>query len=203
MNCHKFSALTRRYREVMEALIAALAAHRAVRMRHFSLRRNQIDEYLFQPYRLEPSPDGNSIPAIGFCPYLGETRTLKSEHIRSVEQTDETFMPPADFDLDSCFISTLSIWGHAGEKPSAIVLGFSAAVAECLHETVWHRGQSLEDLQDGGFLFRCNDTEQPEMYPWIRGWGADMEFATNCAYIRSDDKIRRTILIKHSWRFSA
>lgn len=175
VDCHKFPAFTRRYRQIMEGLIAALATHREVRLSHFSHRRKALDEYRFQPYCLEPYPDGNSIHAIGFCPDLGEMRTFKLERIRSVKQTEETFTPPADFDLDGYTASAWGIWGHADAKPVAVVLRFSAAVGERVHETVWHEGQSLEDLADGGVLFRCAVAEPLEMYPWIRGWGADVE----------------------------
>lgn len=175
MDCHKFPAFTRRYRYTMEGLIAALAAHQTVRLSHLSLRRKSIDEYRFQPYCLEPYPDGNSIHAIGFCPDLDEMRTFKLERIRSISQTGETFTPPPDFDLDSYTSSAWGIWGRTNAKPTPVVLRFSAAVAERVHETVWHEGQTLEDLPDGAVLFRSKVAEPLEMYPWIRGWGADVE----------------------------
>jgi predicted DNA-binding transcriptional regulator YafY len=175
MDSHHFPAFTRRYREVMETLIAALSEHKTVCVRHLSMRRGRTDEYSFQPYCLEPYPDGNSIHAIGFCPDLNEMRTFKLERIRSVHATEETFQPPAEFDIDAYTSAAWGIWGHAGRKPVSIVLRFSAAVAERVKETVWHESQSLEDCPDGGLLFRACVAEPLEMYPWIRGWGADVE----------------------------
>jgi predicted DNA-binding transcriptional regulator YafY len=175
LDCHKFPAFTRRYRQIMEALIEAIAAHRTVVLSHLSLRRKTVGEHRFQPYCLEPYPDGNSIHAIGYCLDLNEMRTFKLERIRSVKQTAEAFTPPADFSVESYTSTAWGIWGHAGAKPVPVVLRFSPAVAERVHETVWHEGQSLEDLGDGGVMFRSKVAEPLEMYPWIRGWGADVE----------------------------
>ncbi len=175
LDSHSFPPFTRRYRRIIEVLITALAAHRTVLLRHFSLRRKTVDEYRFQPYCLEPYPDGNSIHAIGFCPDIGETRTFKLERIKSVKETPDGFSPPDDFDVDAYTGTAWGIWGRAGAKPVPVVLRFSAAVAERVRETVWHEGQILEDLPDGGVLFRSRVAEPLEMYPWIRGWGADVE----------------------------
>jgi CRISPR-associated endonuclease/helicase Cas3 len=48
-------------------------------------------------------------------------------------------------------------------------------VAERVRQTVWHESQTLEDRPDGQLLFRASVAEPLEMYPWIRGWGADVE----------------------------
>jgi predicted DNA-binding transcriptional regulator YafY len=175
LDSHRFPAFTRRYREVMEALIAASDEHKTVLLRHLSLRRGRTDEYRFQPYCLEPYPDGNSIHAIGMCPDLKELRTFKLERIRSVRPTEESFPPPADFDVDEYTCAAWGIWGRAGSKPVSIILRFSPSVAERVRETVWHESQSLEDCPDGSLLFRAAVAEPLEMYPWIRGWGADVE----------------------------
>jgi len=159
----------------MEALIAASAEYRTVCLRHLSLRRGKTVEYRFQPYCLEPYPDGNSIHAIGFCPDLGEMRTFKLERIRSVSITQEKFPPPADFDIDVYTSTAWGIWGRRDRKAVSIVLLFSSTVAERVRETVWHESQSLEERPDGGLIFRAAVAEPLEMYPWIRGWGADVE----------------------------
>ncbi len=172
---HRYPPFTRRYRRIIEDLITAQAAHRTVLLRHFSLRRKKTEVYRFQPYCLEPYPDGNSIHAIGFCPEKGETRTFKLERIKSVKPTDDVFNAPADFDVDAYTGTAWGIWGRAGAKPVSVVLRFSAAVAERVRETVWHEGQTLEDLAGGGVMFRSRVAEPLEMYPWIRGWGADVE----------------------------
>lgn len=175
LDSHTFPRFTRKYREVMETLIAASAEYRTVCLRHLSLRRGKTVEYRFQPYCLEPYPDGNSIHAIGFCPDLGEMRTFKLERIRSVSITQEKFPPPADFDIDVYTSTAWGIWGRRDRKAVSIVLLFSSTVAERVRETVWHESQSLEERPDGGLIFRAAVAEPLEMYPWIRGWGADVE----------------------------
>jgi len=175
LDSHSFPRFTRRYREVLETLIAASAAHRTVRLRHMSRRRGETVEYRFQPYCIEPYPDGNSLHSVGYCVGLGEMRTFKLERIRSVRLTDGGFEPPSDFDIEGYTSTAWGIWGRTGRKSVPIVLRFSSAVAERVKETVWHESQILEESPDGSVLFRAAVAEPLEMYPWIRGWGADVE----------------------------
>lgn len=175
LDTHSFPRFTRKYRQVLETLIAASSEHRTVRLRHLSLRRRETDDYRYQPYCLEPYPDGNSLHAVGFCPELGEMRTFKLERIRWVRLTDEIFEPPADFDIDAYTSAAWGIWGRSDGKPVRVELLFSPAVAERVQETVWHESQSLEERPGGSLLFRAAVAEPLEMYPWIRGWGADVE----------------------------
>jgi len=175
LDSRPFPSFTRRYREVIEALIAASAEHKIVRIHHLSRRRGVTDEYLFYPYCLEPYPDGDSLHAVGFCPDLNEMRTFKLERIQSVRLMDATFKPPESFDIETYTSSAWGIWGKKGGKPVPVVLRFSSAVAGRVKETIWHDSQALEDQGDGGLVFRASVAEPLEMYPWIRGWGADVE----------------------------
>ncbi len=172
---HTFPRFTQRYRRILETLIAAAAEHHAVHLRHFSVRRGTMVDYLFHPYCLEPYPDGNSLHAVGFCPDLKEMRTFKLERIQSVRATEEPFSPPLDFNIDSYTAAAWGIWGKEGGKPVSVVLRFSSAVAARVQETIWHDSQTLEEQGDGGVVFRASVAEPLEMYPWIRGWGADVE----------------------------
>jgi len=175
LDSRPFPSFTRRYREVMEALVAASADHRAVRVCHVSRRRGVTDEYLFHPYCLEPYPDGDSLHAVGFCPELNEMRTFKLERIQSVRLMEEKFSPPESFDIETYTSSAWGIWGKKDGKTVPVVLRFSPAVAARVQETIWHDSQTLEDQSDGGVVFRASVAEPLEMYPWIRGWGADVE----------------------------
>jgi len=175
LDSHSFPHFTRKYREVLETLIEASAEYRIVYLRHRSIRRGTTDHYRFQPYCLEPYPDGNSLHVVGYCTNLEEMRTFKLERIRSVRLTADTFEPPADFDIDTYTCAAWGIWGRSVKKPVSIVLVFSSSVAERVQETVWHKSQTLQERPDGSLLFRAAVVEPLEMYPWIRGWGADVE----------------------------
>lgn len=175
LDSHTFPRFTRKYREVLETLIGACTEHRTVLLRHLSVRRGKTGEYRFQPYCLEPYPDGNSLHAVGFCPDLKQMRTFKLERIRSVRLTDDGFEAPVDFDIEAYTSAAWGIWGRSDRKPVSIVLHFSSSVAERVRETVWHESQTLHERSDGSLLFRAAVAEPLEMYPWIRGWGADVE----------------------------
>jgi CRISPR-associated endonuclease/helicase Cas3 len=164
LDSHPFPSFTKRYREVMEALIAASADHKAVRLRHVSRRRGVTDEYLFHPYCLEPYPDGDSLHAVGFCPELNEMRTFKLERIQAVRLMDARFDPPESFDIENYTSCAWGIWGKKDGKPAPVVLRFSPAVASRVQETIWHESQTLEDQSDGGVLFRASVSRPARPY---------------------------------------
>ncbi len=60
-------------------------------------------------------------------------------------------------------------------QPVVVQLRFSSQVAYRVRETVWHASQQIVDLPDGRLLWTARIAEPREMYPWIRGWGADVE----------------------------
>lgn len=175
LDSHAFPRFTRKYREILEALSEAAVEHRTVRLVHRSLRRGETDQYRFQPYCIEPYPDGNSLHTVGFCPELNEMRTFKLERIRWVRPTDDSFQVPRDFDIDAYTAAAWGIWRRSDRKAVRVELLFSPAVAQRVQETLWHESQSLEERPDGSMLFRAEVAEPLEMYPWIRGWGSDVE----------------------------
>ena len=68
-------------------------------------------------------------------------------------------------------------WGiwYSDAEPVDVVLRFSAHVAHRVRETVWHASQELIDLPSGELVWSAHISEPREMFPWIRGWGADVE----------------------------
>ncbi len=51
----------------------------------------------------------------------------------------------------------------------------ASQVAHRVRESVWHSSQELTDLPGGRLIWRAQIAEPREMFPWIRGGGADVE----------------------------
>jgi hypothetical protein len=130
LDTHCFPPFTKRYQKVLETLVAASSENRTVRLQHLSRRRGETDEYRYQPYCVEPYPDGNSLDAVGVCPDLGKMRTFELERIRRDWLTDQFFEPPSDFDIDAYTSAAWGIWGRAGGKAQHVELLFAPAAAE-------------------------------------------------------------------------
>ena len=142
---------------------------------HYELEDGTLLPYTFSPYFIEPYAPGLTTHVIGWREPPGALRTFKVERLRQAEMLMERYTIPPDFEPEKLLEHAWGIW-YTDEAPVEVALKFSSRVRRRVKETRWHRNeQSLEDLPDGGVIWRCQIAEPREMLPWIRGWGADVE----------------------------
>jgi len=171
------SAKTRRdpaYLSVLEALTRGWSEGRLVRLVHHSVHRGLDDVYVFAVQIIVPYAVGQSLQAIGKCQGEDHLRTLRIDRIVEAVLTNQTYVPLADEHITRALESAWGIW-YSDADPVEVVLRFSSKVAHRVRETVWHASQDIEDLPDGLLLWRARISEPREMFPWIRGWGSDVE----------------------------
>ncbi len=161
----------------LERLTVAWAEQRLVHIWYHN-RAEELREYDFAPYFIEPYAAGQTTYAIGLrhTPEGGadEVRTFKIERMQRVELLQQTYELPPDFNPQVFLRSAWGIWFTEGE-PVRVVLRFSARVARRVRETRWHPTQELQDLPGGELLWSAEIAETLEMLPWIRGWGSAVE----------------------------
>lgn len=161
------------YVGILEKLVLAWAEGRKL---HLWYRREdeQIQEYTFGVYFIEPYAIGQTVHAIGYCDERQELRTFKVMRMVRVELLKENYSIPATFCAQNLFANAWGIW-YTGKPPVRVVLRFEAAVAQRVQETGWHRSQKITALPDGRLLWEAQIAEPKEMVNWIRGWGAAVE----------------------------
>jgi predicted DNA-binding transcriptional regulator YafY len=161
------------YLAALERLTLAWSEQRMVHVWH---RHDEgpLHEYDFAPYFIEPNAVGQSTYAIGLRQPPGAVRTFKIERLERVEIGHEHYELAPDFDPRAFLRSAWGIWYTEGE-PVPVVLRFTGGVARRVKESRWHPSQELQDLPDGGLVWRAEIAEPREMLPWIRGWGAEVE----------------------------
>lgn len=168
-----------RYRGVIEKLGLAISEMRPVTLVHFSSRKGEDQSFTLLPVTLEPHPEGKAVHLVGW-EHLSKKpffRTLKVERINSIEMYDPSPAIFAEIPLEkikSLFADAWSIWTKSGD-PEEVVLRFFPAVAARVAETQWHASQKLTENPDGTLIWWGTIAEPREMYPWIRGWGPDVE----------------------------
>ncbi|MBL7183010.1 MAG: WYL domain-containing protein [Anaerolineae bacterium] len=163
----------RTFARVLEIIALGWATGRKVRIWHQAASSENVHEYLFSPYFLEPSSVGYATYAIGYSSWFENVRTFKLERIRNAQLTEETFEIPEDFDGAELLSSA---WGVMfGDEVVEVVLRFSPGVTRRVKESVWHPSQKRDDCDDGGCILRVWVARPLEMKPWIRGWGPDCE----------------------------
>ncbi len=158
---------------VLETLALGWASSRKVHMRHRAAGSENVHEYTFCPYFIEPSGVGNATYAIGHASYFDDIHTFKVERISHAVLTDENFEPPEDFDGPALLDSA---WGIMyGPETTEVVLRFEASATRRIKETRWHPSQELEDIEGGACILRLEVAHPEEMMYWIRGWGPKVE----------------------------
>jgi CRISPR-associated endonuclease/helicase Cas3 len=162
------------YREVLETLTRAWSERRKVRVWHQNEKTQQIHEYIFAPYFIEPYAIGQTTHVIGWRQPPGALRTFKLERIRHIERLIEPYQIAPGFDPRRLLADAWGIW-YTEDKPQEVVLMFHPRVARRVQETRWHRSEKVEEQPDGYLIWRAQVAEPREMLPWVRGWGGDCE----------------------------
>lgn len=162
------------YLQALEKLTLAWAENRKVKVWHRSEKEQEIHEYDFSPYFIEPYAIGQSTYVFGLREPPGEIRTFKIERIERVEILRETYTIPKDFDPQEILADAWGIW-FTGDDPVEVKQKFHPRVAHRVGETRWHRSEQVELQKDGSLLWCALIAEPREMMPWVRGWGADVE----------------------------
>ena len=167
------------YRRTVETLGLAISEKRSVLICHYSRNKESMQEFRLLPVTLEPHPEGKAVHLVGWDrngekPFF---RTLKTERIESIVLENPS---PEEFDalprekIATLFKDAWSIW-RTDTPPVSVRLRFSGKVADRVRETNWHASQILELSEDGSIIFSVQVAQPKEMYPWIRGWGPDVE----------------------------
>jgi len=165
----------RAFAEIIRTMVLGWATGRRVRIWHQAAGSENVHEYLFSPYILEPSSVGYATYVIGYSSWFEDIHTFKVERIQAAQLTEETFEVPADFDGAQLLQNAWGVmYGPAGEE-SEVVLRFSPATARRVEESVWHPSQKIEPCEDGGCLLRVWVAHPMEMKPFIRSWGPECE----------------------------
>jgi len=162
------------YLQVLEKLTLAWAEQRKTRIWHRLEATDQVYQYTFSPYFIEPYAVGQTTHVIGWREPPDALRTFKIERVERIELLRDHYEIPADFDPRSLLADAWGIW-YTESEPVEVKLRFHPRVAKRVSETRWHRSQIIETQPDSSLLWRANVAEPHEMMSWIRGWGADVE----------------------------
>jgi predicted DNA-binding transcriptional regulator YafY len=153
------------------ALSAAVVCRRRVEMVYWTASRNETTRRAFDPYDLALIDEGWY--AVGYCHLRADVRTFAVQRVRSVRDTGETFVRPADFRLEDYMHG--SFRAVRGDGDHEVVLRFTPEIAGRISEKRWHPSQTVESQPDGGLIVRFRLTSLVEVKRWAMYWGSDCE----------------------------
>jgi predicted DNA-binding transcriptional regulator YafY len=149
----------------------------------------------FDPYRLLAVHGG--IYCVGKVPAYSNFATLAVDRIRALELLDESFTVDAAFDPKRY---EAEAFGVEWERPTTVVVRFSAEQAPFVREREWHPTQKIRALPDGGveLTFRAGGTF--EIMRWVLGWGDAAEVVRPAALRREVQAVLRRAAMTYAPR---
>jgi predicted DNA-binding transcriptional regulator YafY len=122
-----------------------------------------------------------------FCHQRQDVRTFALERFRQLRVTDDTFEPPADFDLDDYLAGSFGLFRG---QPVKVALRFSRSVARYVVERQWHPSQQAAPHLTGELDLSLQVPICPELTRWVLSYGKDVE-------VLAPQSLRAAI--RHEW----
>lgn len=161
------------YRGSQEALRVvqdALRARRTLEAEYHSYGRDALTRRRLDPVHLWTQQGGIYLAA--FCHQRQAVRTFALERFRHIRMTDDTFEPPADFDLNRYLAGSFGLFRGRAVR---VELRFSQGVARYVVERQWHPTQTTAPRLTGELDLTLRVPICPELVRWILSYGKDVE----------------------------
>ena len=166
--------IDKRFISVLEDLTENWIKHNTVRLEYNSPNHKKTRTYDVGIVRILPNRQGGTFVVLTWQIGNKQLRLFRIDRIKKVKSIDEKFILPENLEVDRKLDEAWSIWFRE-EEPLTVKLKFSSKVAGRVIESQWHSSQKIKEQDNGEIIVEFKISEPAEMYPWIRGWGADVE----------------------------
>lgn len=103
----------------------------------------------------------------------GDMRLYKLARFKRVSITDQTFIMPRGWNLDTYLKHSWETIHDAQSTPVKVVIDLAAKVAGNMIETLWHPSQQFQTLSDGTVRFTATVAGFDELVWWVLGIGSN------------------------------
>jgi predicted DNA-binding transcriptional regulator YafY len=157
---------------LISRLYQAILISKQLRMNYYSYSRDTVSERIVDPYALTFRRRAWYLVAL--CHTRNEIRMFRTNRIKTLDYTGQTFSYPADFSLEEYMGSSWQTMRGKG-KAVEVTVKFDARIAPLIKEVDWHSSQQVEDLPDGSILYTATVAETKEISLWILSYGHQAE----------------------------
>jgi len=160
------------FSETIRVLNDAVLSCTSVQIRYRTGSTGAVRTRTLDPYRVWYRSGG--LYVLGHDHRSDEIRTFAIDRIERIEQTNDPFDVPADFDFDEF---TAASFGVATEPAISVCIRFAARVRTYIEERRWHPSQSISSVPEGGgdLELRMEVGSTAELRSWILSFGSDAE----------------------------
>lgn len=109
---------------------------------------------------------------IGFCSFRNEVRIFAVDRIGELEVLTKKFDYPADFNIEKYLEG---VWGIMRGQSFQTAIKFDRFQARWIRERPLRDGERLEELPDGGVIFKAEVSGLTEIKQWALSFGSHAE----------------------------
>jgi len=158
------------FKEIITQINEAVLNLRVIEMRYYSMSSKRETTRNVDPYKVWFF--NGTLYLIGWCHVHDEIRMFVLDRIRLLHVTEERFIPPDDFDLDTYLKDS---FGVLRTDPEEVVIRFDASLERFLRENIWHPSQEFRRDDQGGVLLTMEVGGLSEVMSWVLGFGRQAE----------------------------
>ncbi len=159
--------------ETLRLVREALGAHRTLEAEYHSCGREVVTHRRLDPIHVWTQQGGVYLAA--YCHQQQEVRTFALERMRQVRLTEDTYIPPVDFDIERYLAGNFGLFRG---QPVQVALRFSKRVARSVAERQWHPTQQLAPHLTGELDITLHVPLSPGLTRWILSYGKEVEVLT-------------------------
>ena len=100
----------------------------------------------------------------------GAYRINALSRIKNIKITKEQFSIPEGFDISKEVDLSFGIWHNTG-NPKEYELLFDSSLANYILEREWHKGQQMEQREDGSVYLKFASNQKKQILSWVLGFG--------------------------------
>jgi predicted DNA-binding transcriptional regulator YafY len=156
--------------EHLATIQGALMERRRLRLRYYSMSRDEVTDRRVDPYHL--TLHGGGFYLVGHCHLRQAVRIFAVERIRECEELAARFEMPEKFDVEKYLESA---WGIIRGDIVTVKAVFARSLARYIRDRLWHPTQKLRDLDGGRLEMTMRVADTLEVRRWILGFGSEAE----------------------------
>ena len=158
------------FEPVIDTLMDAMEQRRSCLVTYNSFQKKAAKTHIIHPLKLVDHKGGLYV----FVRFSGhkDIRILAVERITSIEQKDEVFAYPENFDAETLLNSAFDLTFN---DPVKAVIRFSANRTPYIRVRRFARKQSIKEHKDGSSTLTITSSGMADVAHWVLSFGADAE----------------------------
>jgi predicted DNA-binding transcriptional regulator YafY len=156
--------------EHVAAIQNAVVERRRLRLRYYSMSRDEVSDRRVDPYHL--TLHGGGFYLVGLCHLRQAVRIFAVERIRECETLAARFAMLEPFDVERYLEGA---WGIIRGDIVTVKVVFARPLARYIRDRLWHPTQRFRDLEGGRLEMTLRVADTLEVRRWILGFGSEAE----------------------------